>query len=95
MPLRSNEPRSANFSPAPATKSVTTRDTNTSFAADWPITRAASNARIARLGHNEIGHQPRPPTHRMLNYSIRPDVLQCEMYPMSNTRCDTTIAQSV
>jgi hypothetical protein len=31
----------------------------------------------------------------MLNYSIRPDVLQCEMYPMSNTRCDTTIAQSV
>ena len=42
MPLRSNAPRSVNLSPAPATRSVTTRDTRTSFAPHCAITRAAA-----------------------------------------------------
>ena len=41
-PLSSNDPRSENFKPAPATRSVTTRDTNTSFEPDCAMTRAAA-----------------------------------------------------
>ena len=41
MPLSSNDPRSENFRPAPATRSVTTRDTSTSFGPDCAMTRAA------------------------------------------------------
>ena len=36
-PLSSNDPRSENFKPAPATRSVTTRDTNTSFEPDCAV----------------------------------------------------------
>jgi hypothetical protein len=40
-PLSSWNPRSQNFRPAPATRSVTTLDTRTSLDWDWAITRAA------------------------------------------------------
>src|SRR3979411_2789948 len=37
-PLSANDPRSENFSPAPATRSVTTRETRPSFESDCAIT---------------------------------------------------------
>src|SRR5258705_1138067 len=41
-PLSSSEPRSVNFSPVPATRSVTTLETITSPGWDWAMTRAAA-----------------------------------------------------
>jgi hypothetical protein len=41
-PFSSNDPRSENFRPAPATRSVTTREARTSFEPDCAITRAAA-----------------------------------------------------
>jgi hypothetical protein len=41
-PLSSCTPRSSNFNPAPVTRSVTTRDSITSSAPDFAITRAAA-----------------------------------------------------
>jgi hypothetical protein len=57
-PLSSCDPRSENFRPAPATKSVTTLDTRTSPGPHCPMTRAAACTAMPPISSPRISTSP-------------------------------------
>ena len=60
-PLSSYDPRSENFRPVPATRSVTTLDTRTSFEPDCAITRAAAWTAMPPMSRPMSSRCERPP----------------------------------